>query len=255
MEYLQAMRSYKIGKTTHHVYELDDEIPEHIHPIADWRECKKHDWVTADDGCVIQVLRYGSMKRSKGKVRTRNYIGTCTGTFEIRENAKMDTSRRVNIWAFGGNILPEERLKIRENCTPNEIVFVKKIMAGTPISKASLESFPTTNPGYAQVAGARLVATNRVGEEMKKELAPLMEKLGITDEFILQKYLEELSALDAKPADRLKVLDTFKKLRTMDDTAQVQTLQVGAAQFSGFLDSEIDTAASPNEIQEAVIEE
>ena len=40
------MRQYKIGKNLHPVYEDDDEIPEKINIISDWRKAELGDWIT-----------------------------------------------------------------------------------------------------------------------------------------------------------------------------------------------------------------
>ena len=75
------MRHYKVNNIQYVVYESDDELPSDVHPIKDWRNGSIFDWVLADDGCYIQILRKGTIIKPKGKVREVAYIGTCTGTF------------------------------------------------------------------------------------------------------------------------------------------------------------------------------
>ena len=75
------MRHYKVNKINHTVFESMDEVPSDIEVRERWRSGEVGDWVFADDGCVVQVLRAGTMIRDKGKNRIRKYIGTCTGTF------------------------------------------------------------------------------------------------------------------------------------------------------------------------------
>ena len=98
------MRSYRVNKINHTVFDELDEVPKDIHYLRDWREGQVGDWVLSDDDCVIQILRRGSMLKTKGKSRTREYVGTATGTFIISKSKKMDTSRRINIYSFGGDI-------------------------------------------------------------------------------------------------------------------------------------------------------
>ena len=75
------MRSYKVNKIDHVVFDSKDELPDNIHYLRDWREGHIGDWVKADDDCVIQILRKGVMLKAKGKKRQLEYIGTCTGLF------------------------------------------------------------------------------------------------------------------------------------------------------------------------------
>ena len=85
------MRHYKINKIQHTIFDTLDEVPEDISYLEDWRDGHISDWVKADDGCVIQILRSGVMIKPKGKIRQVKYIGTCTGTFIVSDKNKMDT--------------------------------------------------------------------------------------------------------------------------------------------------------------------
>ena len=79
------MREYKVNRAWHKVFEYDDEIPGDLIVLSDWKKGNIGDWVMADDGCVIQILRKGSMYRTKDK--NREYVGTCTGTFAITKHS------------------------------------------------------------------------------------------------------------------------------------------------------------------------
>ena len=68
------MRQYRVNKFKHFVYEDDTDVPSTITIQEDWRKGGIGDWVRADDGCVIQILRKGKMLR---KNSTRYYVGTC----------------------------------------------------------------------------------------------------------------------------------------------------------------------------------
>ena len=96
------MRTYKISNTYHKVFDDKEELPSGIDVIPEWRDAKIGDWVEADDGCYIQILRRGKMKATWGKNRVRHYIGTCTGTFMCSKNTKMDTSKHENVWSISG---------------------------------------------------------------------------------------------------------------------------------------------------------
>ena len=97
------MRFYKVNKIEHTVFDDIDEVPSDFNIVSDWRSGEVGDWVEADDGCFIQILRKGKMVVPKGRNKVREYVGTCTGTFPVTSKAKMDTSRRLNIYSFGGS--------------------------------------------------------------------------------------------------------------------------------------------------------
>ena len=168
------MRHYKVNKIEHVVFDSTDEVPEEISYLADWRDGHLSDWVKADDGCVIQILRSGTMMRHKGRVRSVRYIGTCTGTFVVSDKVKLDTSRRVNIYSLGGNIERDQRLELREKLSSREEVFVQYIASGMDARMAYLKAFPTNDPHYAGIRAGQLIKTTRIKTAMKEELKPVL---------------------------------------------------------------------------------
>ena len=118
------MRAYKVNKVEHTVFESVDGLPDNIHYIDNWREAEIGDWVLADDGCIIQILRKGNMLKAKGKIKQVSYVGTCTGTFLVSKSAKMDTSKRPNIYSFSGSLKPDEIVESRKKLNSKEELFV-----------------------------------------------------------------------------------------------------------------------------------
>ena len=164
------MRYYKVNKIEHTVFDSLDEVPSEINYLEDWRDGHLSDWVKASDGCVIQILREGTMMKPKGKVRSVRYIGTCTGTFIVSDSTKMDTSRRINIYSLGGNIDRDQRIDSREKLSSKEELFVQYLASGMDARKAYLKAFPTNDPHYAGLRAGQLVKTTRIKTAMKEEL-------------------------------------------------------------------------------------
>ena len=177
------MRTYRVNRYKHNVYDSIDECPPSITPIKDWREANVGDWVIADDECVIQILRKGKMLRKKS---TRYYIGTCTGTFLVLPNTIMDTDKRVNIYSFGGNCTPEEAVTKRKEMTSSEELFVQYIVSGMSQEDAYIKAFPTNNKRYARVKAVNLIKTQRIKTAMKEELKPILEEAGINEGYIIK---------------------------------------------------------------------
>ena len=143
------MRQYRVNKFKHFVYEDDTDVPSTITIQEDWRKGGIGDWVRADDGCVIQILRKGKMLR---KNSTRYYVGTCTGPFLVLPSTKMDTDRRPNIYSFGGYESPEEAVHNRKELTANEELFIKHLtLDKNSPEEAYVKAFPTNNKRYARV--------------------------------------------------------------------------------------------------------
>ena len=241
------MRYYKINKINHTVFDTIEEVPKDIKYLEDWRDGHITDWVRSDDDCVIQILREGNMMKSKGKVRQVKYIGTCTGTFIVSKNSKMDASKRVNIYSFGGNIDRDQRLEERQGLSSREEVFVQYIASGMDARMAYLKAFPTNDPHYAGLRAGQLVKTTRVKTAMKEELKPVMEELGI-DETTVIGSINTIAMSAEKDETKLKALFKLADIMDLEDKGRTSVTQISGAVFSGFDDKTISEAKRPMEI-------
>ena len=242
------MRHYKVNKINHTVFESMDEVPSDIEVKERWRSGEVGDWVLADDGCIIQVLRRGAMMRDKGKDRVRNYIGTCTGTFVCLPRIKMDTSRRKNIYSIGGEMSAEERVASRTTLSKNEILFVQYLSSGLTAQQSYLKAFPTNNPHYANTKSSSLIKTERIIKAMKKELEPIVKELGISPKYILDRIKSEADNSD-KADTRLKALFKLSDILDLEDKSSTKVTQVTGALFQGFTEDQIEAAERPKELE------
>ena len=242
------MRHYKVNKINHTVFESMDEVPSDIEVKERWRSGEVGDLVLADDGCIIQVLRRGSMMRDKGKDRVRNYIGTCTGTFVCLPRIKMDTSRRKNIYSIGGEMSAEERVASRTTLSKNEILFVQYLSSGLTAQQSYLKAFPTNNPHYANTKSSSLIKTERIIKAMKKELEPIVKELGISPKYILDRIKSEADNSD-KADTRLKALFKLSDILDLEDKSSTKVTQVTGALFQGFTEDQIEAAERPKELE------
>jgi hypothetical protein len=237
------MRHYKVNKIVHTVFEALDEVPEDIHYLDNWRESTLGDWVLADDGCVIEILREGRMTKSKGKDRIVEYVGTCTGTFVRDKKTKMDTSKRENIYSFGGTYRKE-----KSTLSSNEQLFVLYHSTGLSPTEAYLRAFPTKDPHYAKVKGKQLIKKEKVHRAMKEELKPVCEKLKIDPESVLVKIKEK--ADNDKDKDQLKALFKLSDILDLEDKHAEKVTQVTGLAFQGFSDEMLESAERPKKLKE-----
>ena len=243
------MRHYKVNKIEHTVFESENEVPTTIEYLEDWRDGHQSDWVLSDDGCIIQILRAGTMLKSKGKNRSVRYVGTCTGTFLVSNKVKMDTSRRINIYSLWGNIERDQRLEDRQNLSSREEIFVQYIASGMDARMAYLKAFPTNDPHYAGLRAGQLVKTTRIKTAMKEELKPIMEELNIDEKFILKGIKHEAQTAD-RPDTRLKAYFKLSDIMDMEDKNRTQVTQISGAVFKGFDDKTLKEVKRPKEISE-----
>jgi hypothetical protein len=243
------MRYYKVNKIQHTVFDSEDEVPANIHYLREWRDSVLSDWVLADDGCVIQILRKGSMTKSKGKVRKVDYVGTCTGTFIISPTNKMDTSKRTNIYSIGGDIERNQRLDEREGLSTREEIFVQYLAKNMEPRQAYLKAFPTNNPHYAGLRAGQLIKTARVRSKMKEDLKPYMEALGLDENYVLTNIKEVIDSC-GKDDTKLKALFKLADILDMEDKNKTQVTTVTGAMFQGFTPDKLEAAERPKKISQ-----
>jgi hypothetical protein len=242
------MRVYKVNRIEHTVFDELDEVPQSIYIVDNWRNAEVGDWVKADDGCYIQILRKGKMVVPKGREKTREYVGTCTGTFPVSSKVKFDTSRRLNIYSFGGSKSAADVLLDRSELSKHEHLFVVYIASGLSPQQAYMKAFPTNSPGYANHKSAQLVKTKRIITAMKEELKPILEEIGVDEKAILEN-INSIAMSSDKDETRLKALFKLSDIMDLEDKNRTTVTQVSGALFQGFQEKELLKAERPKEIE------
>ena len=241
------MRTYRVSNQYHKVYEDRSELPSNLVISPNWRKAQIGDWVEADDGCIIQILRKGKMKTPRGKAKYRYYVGTCAGTFICTPKVKMDTSKRENIWTISGK--DTERVILdRKDLTKCEILFVQYMAGGLNPKSAYLSAFKTDNPLYAKEQSTKLVKTERIRKAMKEELKPILEELGIDDSFVLENIKRVVESTE-KDDTKLKALFKLSDILDLEDKTQTKVTQLTGAVFKGFSPDLLEEIERPKEIE------
>ena len=239
------MRHYKVNRLFHTVYEDSEELPQNIKRKVNHKrdQVSIGDWIETDDGCYMEVLRSGNMTKAKGKNRKVSYIGTCTGTYLLK--SKIDSSRRENIYTLSGL---EPKTMTRKNLNKYERLFVQYLVGGMEPVEAYIKAFPTNNPGYANFKSAELTKTKRIRKAMKKELEPVLEKLGITQEYVLE-GIKSTAEESEKDDTKLKALFKLSDILDLEDKSSAKVTQLTGIQFQGFSEDQLDKAERPKEIE------
>ena len=184
------------------------------------------------------------MKDGSGKAQY--YIGTCTGTFPARKSMNLDTSRRENIYSFGGVMAVENREKLSKS----ESLFVAYVSAGIEHEDAYLMAFKTKNKRYAVRKASSLIRTSRVRTAMKDELKPVLEELELDETFVL-KAIKEVVLSSDKDETRLKALFKLADIMDMEDKNKTTVTSVSGALFQGFTTETLGSVERPKEIEDA----
>ena len=242
------MRTYKVSNQFHKVFDDKEELPSGVGVVPDWRQANIGDWVEADDGCYIQILRRGKMTATWGKNRIRHYIGTCTGTFLCTPKTKMDTSKRENVWSLSGKNT-EKLIFDRKTLTKKEVIFVQFIARGVSLQDAYLKAFDTNNPRYALEQSAKLMKTERVQKAMKEELKPVLKELNIDDKSVLE-GIKRVAENSEKDETKLKALFKLADILDLEDKTQTKVTQLSGAVFQGFSENVLEEIQRPKEIGE-----
>ena len=239
------MRHYKVKGLPHTVYDEYSELPPDIvnRITTDIEDASVGEWIEAHDGCYMEVLRSGQMKKPKGKNRIIKYIGTCTGTYLT--SGKVDSSRRKNIYTISGQ---NTRTPIRENLNKHEVLFVQYIVAGVQPVEAYLKAFPTNDPHYANFKSSELIKHTRIRKAMKKELEPILKELGITQESVLE-GIKTVADASEKDDTKLKALFKLSDILDLEDKSAARVTQLTGIQFQGFSDKELEEVERPKEIE------
>ena len=176
------------------------------------------------------------MKDGSGKAQY--YIGTCTGTFPARKSMNLDTSRRENIYSFGGVMAVENREKLSKS----ESLFVAYVSAGIEHEDAYLMAFKTKNKRYAVKKASSLIRTSRVRTAMKEELD--------LDETFVLKAIKEVVLSSDKDETRLKALFKLADIMDMEDKNKTTVTSVSGALFQGFTPESLGSVERPKEIED-----
>lgn len=248
------MRDYMVKGIKRLVYEDDTELPANFIFIENWKEGQVGDWVKADDGCYVEILRRRSMRPHRKNIRhAREYVGTCTGTYMINPSSTMDTVKTHNIYSFGGTKTSSKNLFDRKKTNSREQLFCLYIAQGIPAVDAYTKVYETNNRKYAAGKVKLLLKTERIKKAVKEEIKPILAELGIDEEFIL-KGIRNVALTARQDGEKLKALIKLSDIMEIEDKGTKQT-GVAMIGFQGFQGNTIEEAVKvTEEITEEITE-
>tara|TARA_R100001463_G_scaffold131363_1_gene191309 strand:- start:183 stop:956 length:774 start_codon:yes stop_codon:yes gene_type:complete len=249
------MKHKSIKGLKHLVFDDLDEYYSHFGkqakpPVENWKEGKELDWVIADDGGIIQLLKVShNIKHPNDRPNyklSKGWCRTVVGTFLIKKNTYMDTDfeKHPNRYTFSTKIKnTNSRVYKRQKATRKEKEFATHIVTGKSAVKAYMESFKEASEDKATKKAAVLLKQRRVMSEIEASALEVAKELGIDHRYILRtlKCLAENSGDDNIQLQAIKELG--KAVGTLGQTKKVETGVVGL--FQGFSQDQLEGASRP----------
>lgn len=206
MEEVELKRGRNAG--VHKIYTVDEALAAGIKPVP-WKLAVAGDWAESDDGFVMEVFQQWRSRRGV------NLIKTVRGTF-LSSGLRFTNEKRASRSTYTGKSYDakfyfSDRIKL----------WATRVAAGGNPEAVYREIFgEATSKQYVANKVAKLLKEEQVIEFMKAELKPLMEKLGITQEFVLQGYLDLYRDGDISEHVRFKCLNEMAVLTGVKDLSE-----------------------------------
>ena len=243
MEY-RAIRGKK-----HYVYEDIDEYKldgKDSISVKYWKDGKEGDWVKADDGGIVQLLKVGGITHPNDRKNYKHSKGWCrtiVGTFLINDKTDMDTNFDLhpNRYTFSKNLKQaDSNFKKRKNITKKEKLFTTEVIVGKDAVTAVQNVYKEQDYNKAKKKAVLRLKQERIMNEVEKGVVDIAKGLGIDHEYVLRR----LKVLADTGEDDNVVLQSLKELGKIIGTSTPNTKKdVGVVGlFQGFTPKQLQQA-------------
>lgn len=223
----------RAGREEHTFYEPAEAENIGLIVVDDWRESEEGDWILSDDGWVVQVLKTGRLRRGTKWVRTPH------GTYLV--TGELTTAERASRFTFTGR-KPGNEFRMSKRIK----AWAASVVMGQDALRAYLNIFQSKNTEWAERRVVFLLKQPEVVDFMKHELKPILEKLGIDQELVIQGYLDLFREGDSDNV-RLKSLNELALLTGVkEEKSGLPGEGTGFLSFGEILEEEDD--ASPKQV-------
>ena len=221
----------------------------------DWRTSNEGEWVLADDGGVIQLLKKSNIRHPNDRRNYKyceSYVRTVVGTFLCLHKTYMDTdfSQHKNRYTFSKSIKsPNTNFYKRDKTTKKEKIFATNVAVGMGAIKSYMDAFSELDSYKAGKKAAILLRQERVMKEVEQSVVDVAKTMGVDHEYVL---VTLKTLVDSSQEDNI-VLNAVKELGKAIGTIggitvkQRDTGIIGL--FQGFEPEQLESAKRP-EIEE-----
>ena len=244
------MRYKSIRGRRHYVYESKEEFRD-VHPdgsiVENWRDATEGDWVYADDGGIVQLLRVSKTIKHpndrKNYKYAKGWCRTIVGTFLNTDKTIMDSDfdSHKNRYTFSKTIGNKKNTRVRKSTTKKEKIFATNVVVGMGPVKAYMDAFKEESEDQAQKKAVILLKQDRVMKEIEKSVMDVAKEMGLDHSFVLQKLKHLANYSD----DDNIILQSTKEIGKIIGTSgtTVKQREMGIlGMFQGFTPEQIETA-------------
>ena len=222
---------------------------------ANWLTASQGDWVIANDGGVVQLLKKSNIKHPNDRRNYKyceSYVRTVVGTFLCLHKTYMDTdfSQHKNRYTFSKSIKsPNTNFYKRDKTTKKEKIFATNVAVGMGAIKSYMDAFSEGDSYKAGKKAAILLRQERVMKEVEKSVVDVAKSLGVDHEYVLTKLK---CLVDSSPEDNI-VLNAVKEIGKAIGTIggiTVKHRETGIiGLFQGFEPNQIEEVKRPELVE------
>jgi|TARA_R110000787_G_scaffold106709_1_gene214558 hypothetical protein len=243
------MNYKEIKGVKHFVYESLEEFNKYKSDVVakEWKDNPKEgDWVIADDGGVVQILKQNNIKHPNDRLNwkaNKGYVRTVVGTFLLNDKSTMDTDfdMHPNRYTFSKKLKQANgNFKKRENITKKERLFATQVIVGKDAISAVQNVYKENDFNKAKKKAVLLLKQERVMNEVEKGVNDIAKSLGINHEYVLRR----LKSLVDTGEEENVVLQSLKELgKIIGTSTPIVKKDIGiVGMFQGFSPKQLEQA-------------
>ena len=239
----------EIKGVKHFVYKDTEEFKKYKKDknVKNWKDDPQEgDWVVADDGGVVQILKRSGIKHPNDRKNyklSKGYVRTVVGTFLLNNKTDMDTDfdMHPNRYTFSKKLKQaNENFKKRETVTKKEKLFATEVIVGKDAISAVQNIYKENDFNKAKKKAVLLLKQERVMNEVEKGVNDIAKGLGIDHEYVLRR----LKSLADTGEEENVVLQSLKELGKIIGTSTPNIKKdIGVVgMFQGFSPKQLEKA-------------
>jgi len=208
-----------------------------------WRNGNEGDWVTTDDGFILEILKKSKLSHPSYKT-PRTYVRTICGSYIVEQNSHKILGEKGiadNIYAFSGNYDSKKDYQANRKLKSREFLFARYVAEGENIIKSFKKAYPNAkSDSYIKERVSTLINKEEIQTMYKEEKQKLLKDNDVEPDWIVQQY-KQIAELSERDTDRLRSLEALAKMSGLFDTEEKKE-QVSI--WSGFTPEQIEGVKS-----------
>ena len=207
---------------------------------GNWRKGNEGDWVTTDDGYVVQILKKSNISHPAYK-NPRTYVRTLCGSFIVEQKSNQILGEQgiaENIYHFSGNNDSKKDYRQDRKLKSREFLFARYVAEGNDVISSYKRAYPNAKEDrYINQRTSSLLNKEEVRNMVNEEIKKILEEEGVTPEYIIGKY-KDIADVSDRDSDKLRSLEALAK---MSGLFEIDTKKEQLAVFQGFTPEQLES--------------